>query len=98
MGLHHESASPSPTSEYGRQKTDAERGMLGLIGGGACRGGVAVVRLTKVIAARGMVGKWIEALRSGGVIEAATDLGFCPISLPFAANGLIEIAATGRSG
>lgn len=97
-GPHQESASPSVTSEYGRQKADAERGMLGLIGEESCRGGVAVARLTKVIAARGMVGKWIVALRSGGVIEAATDLLLCPISSSFAANGLIEIAATGRSG
>jgi dTDP-4-dehydrorhamnose reductase len=93
-----EASLPSAISEYGRQKADAEKGMLRLIGQASGRGGVAVARLTKVVAARDMVGKWIETLRGGGVIEAATDLLLCPISLPFAAHGLIEIAATGRSG
>lgn len=93
-----EASLPSARSEYGRQKVDAERGMLRLIGQVPGRGAVAVVRLTKVVGANGVVGKWIETLRGGGVVEAATDLLLCPISLPFAAHGLIEIAATGRSG
>ena len=93
-----ESAAPSATSEYGRQKVEAEQGMLRLLEQASSRGGVAVVRLTKVVAARGMVGKWIETLRGGGVIEAATDLLLSPISLPFAAHGLMEIAVTRRSG
>jgi dTDP-4-dehydrorhamnose reductase len=97
-GRRDESSFPSATSEYGRQKADAEQGMLRLVDKALGKGGVAVTRLTKVVAARGVVGQWIETLRAGGVIEAAMDLLLCPISLPFVAHGLIAIAATGRSG
>jgi dTDP-4-dehydrorhamnose reductase len=93
-----ESALPSPNSEYGRQKANAEQGMLRLIEHASAPAGVAVVRLTKVIGGRGMVGGWIETLRKGGLIEAATDVLFSPISSAFAAHGLIEIAAMRRSG
>lgn len=93
-----ESSLPSATTEYGRQKADAENGMLGLIPRAPSPGGVAVVRLTKVVEARGLVAQWMAALKVGSRIEAATNLWLSPVSLAFAVGGLIEIAAAGRSG
>lgn len=92
-----ESSPPSPTSEYGRQKADTDTVLLRLMPrvSGA---GVAVVRLTKVVAATGLMGQWMEALKSGGVVEAATNRWLSPISLPFAVRGLIAIAEGRQSG
>ncbi|HZE96155.1 MAG TPA: sugar nucleotide-binding protein [Planctomycetota bacterium] len=87
-----ELTSPSPTSEYGRQKADAERGLLDL------EGGVAVVRLTKVVSATGRIGDWMETLRSGGAVEAAEDIRVAPLSLPFTVRCLIAVARAGRPG
>lgn len=94
-----ESASPSPNSEYGRQKADAERILLSLISRARVPGGgLAVVRLTKVVAATDFIAKWMQALRTGHVIEAATNRSLSPISLPFAARGLVCIAEARKSG
>lgn len=78
------SSPPSAVSEYGRQKADAERVMLSLIVRVPGRGSVAVVRLTKVIAARGLVGQWMQALKGGGILEAAPISGYrrSPCRLP----------------
>src|SRR4029079_258377 len=82
----------------GRQKADAERALLDLAPRTAGKGGVAILRLTKVVAPTGRVGRWIETLRSGGDVEAADDLRLSPISLGFAARALIRIAEAGRGG
>jgi len=93
-----ETSVPAPRSEYGRQKADAERALLDLAPRAAGRGGVAILRLTKVVAPTGRIGRWIETLRGGGDVEAADDLRLSPISLGFAARGLIRLADAGRSG
>ena len=90
-----EAASPSPASEYGRQKSDAEAALRTLSHDDAR---VAIVRLTKMLDGGGLVGGWIETLRSGGNVEAATDMVLSPVSLRFVLDGLIKIAQLGRGG
>ncbi len=86
-------ASPSPTSEYGRQKAEAEQHLLAL--GPA----VAVVRLTKVLSAdMPLIGGWIEKLGNGEPIEAFTDLICAPMPAGYVAEALALIGAAGRGG
>jgi dTDP-4-dehydrorhamnose reductase len=86
-------ASPAPTSEYGRQKAAAERQLLAL---GAS---VAVVRLTKVLAAdMPLIGGWIEALKAGKPVNAFSDLICAPMPVGYVAQALARIGAAGRSG
>ena len=86
-------ASPTPTSEYGRQKVEAERRLLAL---GA---GVAVVRLTKVLAAdMPLIGAWIEALKAGKPVNAFSDLICAPMPVAYVAQALARIGASGQGG
>jgi dTDP-4-dehydrorhamnose reductase len=86
-------AEPAPTSEYGRQKAEAERELLAL--GPA----VAVVRLTKVLAGdMPLIGGWIEALRAGEPVDAFSDLVCAPMPVGYVALALARIGAAGRGG
>ena len=86
-------ASPSPTSEYGRQKAEAERQLQAL------GNSVAVVRLTKVLSAdMPLIGGWVENLRNGKPIEAFTDLVCAPMPVGFVVEALMRIGAAGRGG
>lgn len=97
-GRCNESSRPSAISEYGRQKADAEQAMLRLVDRTPRQSGLAVVRLTKVVTAKGLVGQWLETLRTGGDVEAATNLLLSPISLQFGVRCLTGIAAARRGG
>jgi dTDP-4-dehydrorhamnose reductase len=86
-------AAPHPTSEYGRQKAEAEQALLAL---GA---GAAVVRLTKVLAAEmPLIGGWVEALKAGRPVEAFTDLVCAPMPVAFVAEALARIGAQRKGG
>ncbi|HEX2113385.1 MAG TPA: sugar nucleotide-binding protein [Alphaproteobacteria bacterium] len=86
-------AEPRPTSEYGRQKAEAERALLAL------GSRVAVVRLTKVLAAElPLIGGWVEALKAGRPVEAFTDLVCAPMPVNFVAEALARIGARGKGG
>ncbi len=86
-------ASPTPTSEYGRQKVEAEQRLLAL------GPGVAVVRLTKVLAAdMPLIGGWIEALKAGRQVNAFSDLICAPMPVGYVAQALARIGASGRGG
>jgi len=64
----------SPRSEYGHQKADLERGLLGT-GFGA-----TVVRMTKVTGPSwSRLAEWREALANGRRVRAHGDLGFSPV-------------------
>ena len=95
---HDETSVPSPLTEYGRQKLDAETALLLLNGCSRPPAGVAVVRLTKVVALTGVVGEWVATLRSGGAIDAATDLLLSPVSARYVGRGLMTVAESGRGG
>lgn len=86
-------ATPHPTSEYGRQKAEAERELLAL------GPDVAVVRLTKVLAAEmPLIGGWVEQLKAGRPVEAFTDLICAPMPVDFVAEALARIGARRRGG
>jgi dTDP-4-dehydrorhamnose reductase len=86
-------ASPSPTSEYGRQKAEAERCLMAL------GPSVAIVRLTKVLAAdTPLIGGWVETLRKGESVTAFTDLICAPMPVAFVAEALARIGARRKGG
>jgi dTDP-4-dehydrorhamnose reductase len=86
-------AAPHPTSEYGRQKAEAERALRAL------GPRVAVVRLTKVLAAdQPLIGGWVEALRAGRPVEAFSDLICAPMPVDFVAPALARIGAHRKGG
>lgn len=83
---------PSPSTEYGRLKAEAEAELLKL---GET---VSVLRLTKVLAPDlGLFTGWIDTLSKGGEIAAFSDLAFAPISLGEAVGALSAVAMD-RSG
>ena len=97
--IHTETDPTDPVSEYGRQKAEAEARLSRLAAGAAGGSGVAIVRLTKVVApGSGVTAAWIDALRAGRSIEAARDLRLAPISLLYAARNLVDLGAARRSG
>ena len=82
-----------PKVEYGRQKADAERMILGM-GLGA-----AVVRLTKVVSgSTPLVSAWASALRNGRAIQPFSDLPVCPLSLGHAVEAMLAIAQAELDG
>lgn len=86
-------ASPSPTSEYGRQKAEAEQALLAL---GPL---VAVVRLTKILSAdMPLIGGWIAALRAGRPIDAFSDLICAPMPVGYVTQALARIGAARKGG
>lgn len=83
----------NPQTEYGRQKAEAEKQLLGL---GV---GVAVIRLGKVLDPdMPLFQSWITDLKAGRIIRPFSDLVFAPISLSAAASFLIKIAREKTGG
>ena len=88
----------APGSEYGRQKAAAEQALLQLAAEAGRRGGVGVVRMTKVVHAGGLVAEWSSALKSGRPVDAAVDLRLSPVSLGHVVGGMIRVAGGRRTG
>ena len=79
--------SVSPCCEYGRQKADAESGLL------AMEENISIVRFAKILYPQMLlINKWIELLEHKQVISPFCDMVVSPISIDFAAKVLIEIA------
>ena len=84
---------PFPANVYGRQKADAERGLLSL---GAR---IAVVRPAKIVScATPMFLEWIQRLHMGIEIKPFSDFCFCPVSLKFLAHSLGQLALLRPTG
>jgi len=91
-----ESAPLSPTTEYGRQKAEAERRLLELDNG---KGNVAIVRLTKVLGPESpIVQRFLRHLRNRETFEAFSNLYLSPISLRYVIESLCAIAERRASG
>ena len=76
-----------PLTEYGRQKAEAERQLLGL---GHL---TSIVRFTKILGPDVHLFKgWLKALRMGEIIHPFSDMVLSPVSLPFAVGVLRRIA------
>jgi len=85
--------SPNPRTEYGRQKAEVERGILGL------SENHSIVRLTKVINNRmPLLINWIKDLTSRIPIFPFSDMVISPIPLDFASNALVKTAKNQKSG
>ena len=69
----------NPQTEYGWQKAEAEKQLLGL------DGQVSVVRFSKIIAPdMQLLNGWIGDLRAGRVIRPFSDIVMAPLSISFA--------------
>lgn len=76
-----------PRSEYGRQKTAAETGLMGL------GQNVFVVRFSKVIGMQTQfINDWIERLKCRTTIYPFSNMVLAPIPIDFASKVLVEIA------
>jgi dTDP-4-dehydrorhamnose reductase len=85
-------AAVCPRTEYGRQKAEAERELLGL--GGAC-----VVRFTKVLGqGTPLLTRWADAMRAGEKIRPFSDMVMAPVPLEFAVEALAAVAKTRTTG
>jgi dTDP-4-dehydrorhamnose reductase len=82
-----------PTTEYGRQKAEAERQLLDL------GDQVAIVRLSKVLSpGLFLFTQWRKALERGEPIYPFSDVATAAISLPFAVEVLCRVAEVRRPG
>jgi dTDP-4-dehydrorhamnose reductase len=83
----------SPISEYGRQKVALEKEL------GGHSDSLAIVRLTKVLAAENAVfASWRESLRKGEEIYPFSDVFFSPVSLRSAVSVLDGIVGRRAGG
>lgn len=84
---------PCPSTEYGRQKAEAERQLLAL------GERVAVVRLSKILSPKTpLLTQWRAALEQGRAIQPFSDMVAAPLPMPFVAQSLIRIADLRRPG
>jgi len=92
MSVIDESSTPSPTTEYGRQKAEAETALLKM-------SNVSVIRLSKVLSATsGMASDFIRKLKNGDEVDAFNDVRLSPISLKYVCESLLRIAEIGATG
>ena len=83
----------SPRSEYGRQKVELERG---LVGSGLA---ATVVRMTKVVGPSwSRLGEWRTALAAGRPVRAFGDLGFSPVPEDGVTAAVLAAFETGFDG
>jgi dTDP-4-dehydrorhamnose reductase len=88
----HAEAPVQPQTEYGRQKSEAERRILGLER-------AAVVRFTKIVwPGMPLVCGWISDLKSGRVIRPFSDMVLSPIPLSLAVDVLVQVAEKKLAG
>lgn len=83
----------SPLTEYGRQKVDSEKGLLGL------GDRVAILRLSKVF--RGvspLLADWVKTLREGGIIHPFSDVRMAPLPAGFVVDVLRRLCISFRPG
>lgn len=84
---------PSPVTEYGRQKADAEKQLLAL------GENIAIVRLGKVVGPHlPLLDGWMRDLRAGKPIHPFGDMRLAPITVDFAVNVLREVANRRATG
>ncbi len=84
---------PNPQHEYGRQKADAEQGLLTM--GTA----TAVIRFSKIVAPNmPLLRGWVRNLRSGEAIHPFYDAVMAPVSATFATELIYQVAVRKRPG
>ncbi len=94
-----ELATPNPNTNYGRQKAEAEQGLLSAHASLPDAPPLMIVRLTKVLSRTApLIEGWIKSLRAGLQISAFEDRRLSPISLDFVVKRLIKIVDHGKAG
>jgi dTDP-4-dehydrorhamnose reductase len=84
---------PSPTTEYGRQKADAEAALSSL------GEPVAVLRLSKVLTPDlPLLARWRQELAAGASIEAFSDVPIAPLTLRETVAAITGLLSRRRSG
>jgi dTDP-4-dehydrorhamnose reductase len=82
---------PSPASDYGMLKAEAERNILDL--------GGAVLRMTKVLSpATPLFQTWFSSLRRNAPVEAFSDLLMAPVGLQDAVQAVLALTAPPAQG
>ena len=82
----------NPVTEYGRQKAEAENGILALPN-------CAVVRLTKVIyPGQPLLKEWITSLKAGRAITPFSDMWFAPVPMDSVVRLIDRIIKRGMGG
>lgn len=88
-----ESTATAPTTEYGRQKSETEKGILQLSPGNL------VVRLPKILHRKmALVLNWKQRWGAGEIVEAYSDYYLSPISTAYFAHSLISILQLQHGG
>ncbi|HEY3396238.1 MAG TPA: sugar nucleotide-binding protein [Armatimonadota bacterium] len=83
----------SPRTEYGRQKAELERRLLG------GPGPAAVVRLTKVLSPEwALLREWAQALRRGEAIHPFSDMVLPPVPVALVAEALARVGERRAAG
>lgn len=86
-------ASTNPTTEYGRQKAEAESRLLAL------DGLISIVRFSKVIFPEmPLLNLWVNDLYAGRVIHPYSDYRLSPVPVSFAVELLLRVIGTGATG
>ncbi|MEW6264288.1 MAG: sugar nucleotide-binding protein [Thermodesulfobacteriota bacterium] len=86
-------APPAPRTEYGRQKSEAEK-LLSLLGPK-----VSIVRMTKIIGPGfSLLADWMAKLKSGRPLNPFSDMVMAPVSLDFAVSAILGIARLDQGG
>ena len=81
------------STEYGRQKAEAERRLL-LLGNG-----VIIVRISKLVSLKLQIfATMLDKLKSGQQCEMFDDLFLCPMSYKYLCDSLSSIIASGQHG
>lgn len=94
-----ELAKVNPSTEYGRQKAEAEMGLMEVNKLTPHAAPLMIIRLTKVVNRDNqLINSWIQNLRSGKRITAFENRVLSPISLEYTARKIVEIAKRGRAG
>ena len=82
-----------PQIEYGRQKGEAENGLLSI------GQRVAIVRFSKILNSQTpLVINWIKHIKKNKVIRPFSDMKLAPVSVDFAVNVLMTIAQKKKYG
>jgi dTDP-4-dehydrorhamnose reductase len=82
-------ASPSPVSEYGRQKAQVERLLADRIASGAP---IGVLRLAKVVSpGMSLVAEWTKQLAAGQAIRAFADMMMAPVPVHIASAAIASM-------
>lgn len=93
-----QSSKPNPSTNYGRQKTEAEIELMRISRLITKDHSLKIVRLTKVVSKEiPLINGWIQNLRSGKRIDVLLNKLFSPISLQYTTEKLVHIAINGRA-